>query len=334
MPSGTPPSDRRDWRAAKPLRYLEYYGRRLQKLLSNTVRTPRLAKPLRLPAVDRQPQADGVGIVAIAKDEGPYIREWVEFHARAGFQRFYVYDNGSTDNTRDELADLARDLDVTVIPWRTFEARRDAQFLAYNHAVAQFYGANKWLAFIDIDEFLFALDGRPMSECLAAYDDVPAVSVPWVMYGTSGHECPPPGRVTESYLMRAPFPPPIHKNTLMNYKTIVRPAFVDSMTVHFPRLKGEPSVFYNERKERLHKAAFIDPAYAHSDIFRLNHYFTKSQEEINGKIARGPISPRKRTWRKTDRYLTIEDETVFDAAATRIWALPDNAARTLPQTRR
>ena len=36
-----------------------------------------------------------IAIVAIAKNEGPYLREWIEYHRLVGIKRFYLYDNES-----------------------------------------------------------------------------------------------------------------------------------------------------------------------------------------------------------------------------------------------
>ncbi len=37
-------------------------------------------------------------IAAIVKNEGRYLREWIEFHRLVGCTKFYIYDNNSTDN--------------------------------------------------------------------------------------------------------------------------------------------------------------------------------------------------------------------------------------------
>jgi len=43
-------------------------------------------------------------LVAIAKNEGLYIREWVTYHKKVcSFDEIFVYDNDSTDSTRSEL---------------------------------------------------------------------------------------------------------------------------------------------------------------------------------------------------------------------------------------
>lgn len=300
-------------------RLAEYYMRRIQRNVAIHFRLPKVARPHSLPRRKDPEAAAGVAVVAIVKNEGTNIGEWVQFHSRVGFDRFYIYDNGSTDDTVDQLRHLAGRFDLTILPWKSFDATSDAQFLAYNHALAQYGPFNRWIAFVDLDEFLFPIDDRSMGETLRDYEDVPAVSVPWVMYGSSGHLERPSGRMTENFLMRAPFPPPRHRNTLLNYKSIVRAPFVHSMTKHFPVLIDEPAHFYNERKQRLHKREYVNPEFAVSEIFRLNHYFSRSRNEMMAKVAHGPISGRSRRWRKLDRFLTIEEETVQDDIILSKW---------------
>ena len=33
-----------------------------------------------------------LSICAVYRDEGPYLREWIEFHRLVGVERFYLYD--------------------------------------------------------------------------------------------------------------------------------------------------------------------------------------------------------------------------------------------------
>ena len=46
---------------------------------------------------------DKLAIVAIAKNESDYIREWVAYHKVIGVERIYLYDNDSTDGTKEEI---------------------------------------------------------------------------------------------------------------------------------------------------------------------------------------------------------------------------------------
>jgi len=46
---------------------------------------------------------DYLAIAVIAKDEGRYIKEYIDFHLMVGVDRIYFFDNESTDNTREVL---------------------------------------------------------------------------------------------------------------------------------------------------------------------------------------------------------------------------------------
>ncbi len=45
-----------------------------------------------------------LAVCAIAKNEGAYFEEWIEWHRKLGVEKFYIYDNESTDNTKEILA--------------------------------------------------------------------------------------------------------------------------------------------------------------------------------------------------------------------------------------
>ncbi len=45
-----------------------------------------------------------LAVVAIFKDEGKYLREWVDYHLLAGVEHFYLYNNDSSDDYAKVLA--------------------------------------------------------------------------------------------------------------------------------------------------------------------------------------------------------------------------------------
>ena len=45
-----------------------------------------------------------LAVCAIAKNEGPYFKEWIEWYLKQGVEKFYIYDNESTDCTKEVLA--------------------------------------------------------------------------------------------------------------------------------------------------------------------------------------------------------------------------------------
>ena len=99
-----------------------------------------------------------LSIAACVKDEGRYLREWIEYHLWAGVDHFYIYDNGSTDNTKEMLAPYIEGGIVTYHYWvagkvNPFRAG-DRQVKMYKDAVARYRHCTKWMAIIDADEFM------------------------------------------------------------------------------------------------------------------------------------------------------------------------------------
>ena len=73
-----------------------------------------------------------LAVCAIAKNEGPYFTEWIEWHRRQGVERFYIYDNESTDGTQALLKPYIEQGIVVYQPWPGY--RR--QLAAYDHCLA------------------------------------------------------------------------------------------------------------------------------------------------------------------------------------------------------
>ena len=95
-----------------------------------------------------------LSIAACVKDEGRYLREWIEYHLWAGVEHFYIYDNGSQDNTREVLDPYMQSGVVTYRYWVAEIKSGGQQVRMYNDAAVRYRHCTKWLAFIDADEFI------------------------------------------------------------------------------------------------------------------------------------------------------------------------------------
>lgn len=93
-----------------------------------------------------------LALCAVAKDETPFLREWVEYHALIGVERFIIYDHESAVPVAETLADHVATGLVTVVNLQGFAI----QLPAYNHCLQQFGGGLcQWIGFIDLDEFVW-----------------------------------------------------------------------------------------------------------------------------------------------------------------------------------
>ena len=220
------------------------------------------------------------------KDEALNLAEWLEFHQLVGVEQVYLYDIGSTDSPCTVLEPYIREGFVSVIPWafplNTFAAM---QRLAFAHAILNFGIHWRWMAFIDIDEFLFPVEGNSLPATLADYESLPAVAAYWTMYGFNGHESRPAGLTIENYTKRAPY------GVQAWPKSIVDPSKVIGIgSVHTFDFAEGRGIAYDEQKRLIRRPSDLGPSnpsdLGPSNILRLNHYFTRSWEEFAAKIAR------------------------------------------------
>lgn len=122
---------------------------------------------------------DALAICLLIKDENKYLFEWIKWHLGIGVNHFYVYDNGSAVPARETiLAEFDSHL-FTFVDWSGPHAH--TQIEAYNHCLRHYGAENKWVAFIDTDEFIHCdvLDMR-------RYEAYPYIRVRWKVFDANG----------------------------------------------------------------------------------------------------------------------------------------------------
>ena len=96
-----------------------------------------------------------------------------------GVERFFLYDNGSSDHHREVLAPYLEEGTVVVHDWPLPFVRRDGRVgalrRAFDHCVTAHRDDSRWIAFLDLDEFLFSPTGTPVSQLLPEYERSPGV---------------------------------------------------------------------------------------------------------------------------------------------------------------
>jgi hypothetical protein len=208
---------------------------------------------------------------AIYRDEADHLAEWIEFHRLVGFERFYLYDNLSTDHHLDVLEPyIAKGL-VVAHEW----PRVPGQISAYDHCLSEHGEEARWIGFFDIDEFLFSPTLSPVPEVLGEFEQWPGVCVNVPRFGTSGHRTKPDGLVIESYVMRLQVP------AERTVKSVVDPYAVE-------RCRNSHQFFYRRRAAvdehgyPVHNTATKSASFAR---LRVNHYYSKSEAELRAKHA-------------------------------------------------
>jgi hypothetical protein len=247
-----------------------------------------------------------LSICAIYRDEAPYLREWIEFHRLVGVERFYLYNNGSTDEHLEVLAPYVDAGTVVMRDWPVFPG----QIQAYEDCLKRHRDESRWIAFIDLDEFLFSPTGSPVPDLLKEFERFPGVAVNWAMFGSSGHRTKPPGLVIENYLRRTADP---RLNSII--KSIANPRRVSAFgTPHYFMYRHGVTVDVDQRP--MFKAPLWRTESPSLERLRINHYVVKSEEEFRRKLARGHADgarpkPKEAATRWIKRYNDVEDRAIL-----------------------
>ncbi|MBR4904624.1 MAG: glycosyltransferase family 2 protein [Selenomonadaceae bacterium] len=232
--------------------------------------------------VDKKFFLHDLSIVAIIKDAARYLEEWLNYHLVAGVDHFYIYDNESTDDTREILEPY---IEAELVDYFSVSGEL-MQIPVYNDAVRRFKFASRYMAFIDCNEFIFPKTNQSIvevvDEILSKDPRAAGLVVNWQVFGSNN---PPKADsengVLESFTQRAPrnwFVPPAEETPPAGnifVKTIANPRYIRSIVnPHF--------AFYFEGTFAVNSEGGRVPYWGCepvTDKIVLNHYY-KNQIEF------------------------------------------------------
>lgn len=228
-------------------------------------------------------------VCAIAKNELPYLLEWIAYYRVIGVDHFIILDNDSSDGSFQLLTALQKAGVVTLIRWPNRQSYVGFEGLpvgpqvpGYNFVLRLLKSQNltKWLSFLDLDEFVVPAVGN-FKELLSSYEQHAGLALNWRIFGSAGHRHVSPGLVVERFnrCSKVLFDPNKH------VKCCVQPGKIGRANTHvcYPtvdqivRTNGEPIDYDRDGLENI----ILD------DVAIINHYFVKSHEEWLNKKNRG-----------------------------------------------
>lgn len=217
-----------------------------------------------------------LALCAIFKDEAPYLKEWIEFHNLVGVQRFYLYNNLSTDNYLEVLEPYIKSNLVELKDWpykyQTAKQWNKIQCTAYKDAIKKTKGLVRWLALIDTDEFLVPVEKDTLVDLLAEYTQFGGVGANWQIYGTSNVPKIPQGKLLiETLILKSEK----EYDRNRHVKSIVQPLQVKNCISPHYCIYVEGFGQVNENKEPF----FWDlTPYVSVNKIRINHYWSRDEE--------------------------------------------------------
>lgn len=247
-----------------------------------------------------------LGIVAVFQNEGKILKEWLEYHILIGVEKFYLLNNSSNDNCLDILQSyISRGMvELSHNPRIHKEASTQIVMQATFYRKIVRRRTHKWLALIDIDEFIVLKKHNNLIELLLKYENYGGLSINWQMFGTSNVQryklC------TEDLIKKAENNNPVNKHV----KTIIQPQKVKVADIHNCVYRhGNYSVLSDGTKV----TGPIAPKVYIEDI-QINHYWSQDIEFLeNIKIPRRilwHLRPEDTRRIANQEYNMIEDKSI------------------------
>jgi len=228
-----------------------------------------------------------LAIGAIFKDEAPYLKEWIEFHKLVGVEHFYLYNNCSTDDFLSVLKPYIDKGIVELIDWPYASSSwenwlYEVQASAYTNCILLAQKKVKWLAIIDIDEFLTPMSSTKVLDILQDYEEFGGVGFNWKLFGHAGLMDLKPNRLLIESLRRTAVQ---YRSTHYSIKSIVRPEHVKDC--HHPHYVTYNDGYFhvNSNKEpNIDTEGMTNGVYY--DRLVINHYWSRTGNYLISKLKR------------------------------------------------
>ncbi len=254
-----------------------------------------------------------LAICTIYRNDAEYLREWIEFHRLVGAERFFLYNNDSDDAHREILGPYVEAGLVSLADWprpiQTPAGTPTGAAEAFTDCIARHRNTCRWIAFLDIDEFLFSPRTEDVTSVLTEFEAPPGLAVPRYDFGPSGNVQKPDGLVIESYQERAAVVPEMP----VPYKSVVQPARTRGC-IDFHRFLYRDGQAVNENGWAVGTGTSPECCPPYASRLRINHYGTRSEAEMHAKDdvweAAGRGRPKQRNWVLKRASGVVQDDSI------------------------
>jgi len=215
-------------------------------------------------------------LCCVARDEEPYIDEWVDYHLGIGIGKIVMYDNSEVNELKHWGQGKGGALEVVHYPGKMKQqfSYRDCA----NKALEGIHGEKTWVGFWDIDEFLVLKKHKNVDDFVGEYLTSGALGINWRIFGPSGLSLYQPLPVTKRFVCR-------QNRTHATVKSIARLKDMNmemAPHVHFPYLNQ--GALHDTNGKSFEGPSNEDGP---TDIAVMHHFRTKSVQEFLRKTIRG-----------------------------------------------
>jgi hypothetical protein len=229
-------------------------------------------------------------IVACARNEGPYLLDWIAYHRGIGFDHIFLYTNDNSDGSDELLGLLARAGEIT---WFRNHVTPGTlpQFRAYAHALSVLPEIldYRWALVCDLDEY-FGYDTARFSSArdYLEWQDMrraDAVALPWLLHVARANDGWHDADVVTRLKLR-------EQTVNHHIKSVFRTQSMWSANPHHPdAIPGKAMHFLAETGlPHVPLAPAHSPSLSHNPVAShawIAHYIFRTAPEALQKILRG-----------------------------------------------
>ena len=204
-----------------------------------------------------------VALINVAKWEDYYLKEWLDYNQKLGFDKVIMYQN-----------DWRTDLEHPILEKKEWDGR-SIQVNLYNQ-VLQDNTEYDWLAFIDCDEFIVLKKHNNIKELIEEYKDrTNVIGLNWTFFGNLGKVSREGDSLLKPFTMR-------NKGTDQHIKVIVNARSGE-------RMQLPHNTFNFAMDTNGHKFGGPFNPNGPMDVAYISHYYNKTREDWMLRCKRGRV---------------------------------------------
>lgn len=146
-----------------------------------------------------------LSVASVFKNESWNLKEWVLHYKHHGVDHIYLVNDFSDDDYLPILEPFISEGFVTLFQNNIVEKYTGRQTDVNNRFFLPICSETKWIAQVDLDEFLYSPKCVDLKEILRNYESYGAVETNWVWFNSNDHLHHPTGGLVQNFTSRAEY---------------------------------------------------------------------------------------------------------------------------------
>jgi hypothetical protein len=213
------------------------------------------------------------------------LLEFIEYHCIVGVSHFFICNNDENPAQSSKILEpyVEEGVVTNIHTADRFQGHPNRQQAAHNLCLRLAGQKARWLAMLDMDEFIYPIISDSAADVMKQYEDCDSVAFHYACFGSSGYSYRP-FMQTDAYVHRA-----IDAWTWNRLcKAIGQVGRVRNVTHHH---FFEKNGMVDENKI---PCGWVKPY--KGNVMRINHYLSRSAEDYEEKMKRGNPIGERRDW--------------------------------------